>query len=65
VGAYRDAEGRPYVLSAVRKAEMKLVTDPSQNKVRARAQLHTWQRGGKHAASAQPCSCLLAYVPGT
>jgi aspartate/tyrosine/aromatic aminotransferase len=34
VGAYRDDEGRPHVLNAVRKAEMKLVTDPRGNKVR-------------------------------
>jgi hypothetical protein len=33
VGAYRDEEGQPYVLSAVKKAEMRLVTNPSENKV--------------------------------
>jgi hypothetical protein len=33
VGAYRDDEGRPLVLNAVRKAELKIVTDPAGNKV--------------------------------
>eukprot|EP00892_Ulva_mutabilis_P012667 jgi/Ulvmu1/9773/UM056_0013.1 len=32
VGAYRDEEGRPLVLQAVRKAELKLVTNPAENK---------------------------------
>ena len=34
VGAYRDEAGQPYVLNAVRKAEMRLVTNPAVNKVR-------------------------------
>jgi aspartate/tyrosine/aromatic aminotransferase len=32
VGAYRQDNGQPLVLNAVKKAEMKLVTDPSANK---------------------------------
>ena len=34
VGAYRDDAGVPFVLNAVRKAEMKLVTNPTENKAR-------------------------------
>jgi hypothetical protein len=33
VGAYRQENGQPLVLNAVKKAEMKLVNDPSSNKV--------------------------------
>ena len=32
VGAYRQDNGQPLVLNAVKKAEMKLVTDPNENK---------------------------------
>lgn len=35
VGAYRDDAGKPYVLNAVRKAEMRLVTNPAENKARS------------------------------
>ena len=34
VGAYRQENGEPLVLNAVKKAEMKLVTNPSENKAR-------------------------------
>ena len=34
VGAYRQENGQPLVLNAVKKAEMKLVTDPNENKAR-------------------------------
>lgn len=32
IGAYRTDEGKPYVLSCIRKAEAKVLTDPSLNK---------------------------------
>ena len=33
VGAYRTEEGKPLVLNVVKKAEQKIVNDPSENKV--------------------------------
>ena len=33
VGAYRTEEGKPLVLNVVRKAEQKIINNPSENKV--------------------------------
>jgi len=32
IGAYRDAQGKPYVLNVVKKAEALLINDPKENK---------------------------------
>jgi aspartate/tyrosine/aromatic aminotransferase len=32
VGAYRDANGQPWILQSVRKAELSMLDDPSENK---------------------------------
>lgn len=55
----RTEEGKPLVLSAVRKAQRAIVDDPSRNKARARErrQGEGWrQLAARHVAPAHPAA---------